>query len=168
MKNARSGSRSAGPRSPHRARIALRIEEPRWRGLNLQKLRLAARRAQARAGHPGGLTVLLTTDERLCALNARHRGKSRPTNVLAFPAGGNAEAYLGDIAIAYGVTAGEAAAAGTPLDDHAAHLVVHGVLHLVGYDHRTAREARRMEGLEANILEEMGIADPYGRAIAAE
>jgi len=161
MKNARSGSQSAMP--PGRARIVLRVEEPRWRGLDLKKLRDAAKRAQARAGHFGELTVLLTTDERLCALNARHRGKPKPTNVLAFPADRNEGGYLGDIAVAYGVAAEEAAASGKPLGDHAAHLLVHGLLHLVGYDHHTAREARRMEGLEVAILREMGIADPYGR-----
>ncbi len=112
--------------------------------------------------------MLLTTDQRLCALNALHRGKPRPTNVLAFPAGRDTAGYLGDIAIAYGVAADEAAASGMLLEDHAVHLVVHGVLHLVGYDHRTAREARRMEGLEVDILHEMGVADPYGRASAAE
>jgi probable rRNA maturation factor len=121
-----------------------------------------------RVGCFGELTLLLTTDERLCALNARHRGKPKPTNVLAFPAGRNAAGYLGDIAIAYGVAAGEAAESGKPLDGHAAHLVVHGLLHLVGYDHQTVREARRMEGLEVAILHEMGIADPYARSIAAE
>lgn len=160
----RPGTRRTVPSQPRQPCIALRIEEPRWRDLDLQKLRDAARRAQKRAGHFGELTVLLTTDDRLSALNGQHRGKYRPTNVLAFPAGRNVDGYLGDIAVAFGVAAGEAAASGKLLDDHAAHLIVHGLLHLVGYDHRTAQDARRMEGLEVDILREMGIADPYGSA----
>jgi probable rRNA maturation factor len=154
--------------APSQTRIALRVEERHWRQLDLQRLRQAVKHAQIRAGRQGELTILLTTDERLCALNARHRGIPRPTNVLAFPAGGNAAGYLGDIAIAYGVAVAEALASGKLLNDHAVHLVVHGVLHLLGYDHGTAREARRMEELEADILHGIGIADPYGRAMGAE
>lgn len=160
--------RDPGVRRASGVRIVFRIEDPRWRGVDMKALRRVAKLAQERTGIPGDLTVLLTTDAQLCALNTRHRGKPTPTNVLAFPAGREAGGYLGDIAVAYGVAAEEASASGKRLNDHAAHLVVHGVLHLMGYDHQTARDARRMEGLEVDILHEMGIADPYGGSIAAE
>jgi len=151
-----------------KGRVNFRIEDPHWRAIDMKILRRAAKLAQERSGRAGELTVLLTTDERLCTLNTRHRGKPVPTNVLAFPAGREAGGYLGDIAVAYGVAAAEAAVSGKPLDDHVAHLVVHGVLHLMGYDHQTTREARRMESLEVDILHEMRIADPYRGAAAAE
>jgi probable rRNA maturation factor len=112
------------------------------------------------------LTLLLTNDERLRTLNAQFRGKDTPTNVLSFPAedpGG----YLGDIAIAFGVTTREAAAAGISVEFHTLHLAVHGVLHLLGYDHVRNSEARIMERLEIAILDELGIPDPYARAAVA-
>jgi probable rRNA maturation factor len=118
-------------------------------------------RRVGRAG-PASLTVLLTDDERLRALNRAHRGKHKPTNVLSFPAAPGSD-YLGDIAMAFGIAQGEAEAAGKPLAHHALHLAVHGVLHLLGYDHANAREADAMEALETEILAEMGIPDPYRR-----
>jgi probable rRNA maturation factor len=113
------------------------------------------------AGFKGksALTVLLSSDQRLRQLNRDFRGKDRPTNVLSFPAGDGE--YRGDIAIAYGVTKREAEAAGKLFADHVSHLVVHGVLHLAGYDHERARDARVMEPLEVEILKRLGIADPY-------
>ncbi len=145
-------------------RIAVVVEEALWRQEGrafVGELRRAAREALAAPGpNPrAGLTILLTGDERLKALNAQFRGKNRPTNVLAFPSADNA--YLGDVAIAYGTAAQEAGAAAIPFRDHALHLTVHGVLHLLGYDHETAREARIMEPLEIAILAKFGIANPY-------
>jgi probable rRNA maturation factor len=81
------------------------------------------------------------------------------TNVLSFPAA--IEGYLGDVAIAYGVTAKEAKASGKAVADHALHLAVHGVLHLLGYDHTSARQAKVMEPMETRILKTLNIADPY-------
>ena len=107
------------------------------------------------------------TTRRCSRLNRDFRGKDKPTNVLSFPAPANPEGHLGDIAIAYGVTAREAETAGKSLADHATHLAVHGVLHLLGYDHETDAEAEVMEPLEDAILAELGIADPYA-APAAE
>jgi probable rRNA maturation factor len=120
-----------------------------------------------RAGEEKGpkLTLLLTNDEHLRALNAQFRRKDAPTNVLSFPAAG-ADGYLGDIAIAHGVSAREAAAAGISLEAHTLHLAVHGVLHLLGYDHVRNSEARVMERLEVAILDELGIPSPYTRATA--
>jgi probable rRNA maturation factor len=145
--------------------ILLLVEDPNWkktRGLT-PRLKRAAAAALAGSGLKGksGLTVLLSSDRKLRALNHEFRGKDKPTNVLSFPAPENAEGYRGDVAIAYGVTSKEARAAGKSLADHATHLVVHGVLHLAGYDHERPRDARVMEPLEVKILARLGIADPY-------
>ncbi|GAA0588216.1 rRNA maturation RNase YbeY [Rhizomicrobium electricum] len=143
--------------------LTLEIEDGRWRRTRSLSARLkkAVRAALAEAGadEAADLTVLLTTDKRVQALNRDFRSKDKPTNVLSFPSGGND--YLGDIAMAYGVTAKEAKAEGKTLLDHATHLAVHGVLHLVGYDHVTARQAKVMEPMETRILATLGIADPY-------
>lgn len=109
----------------------------------------------------GGVTVLLTDDESVRDLNARFRGKDYPTNVLSFPAPQNPEGHLGDIALAFGVCAREATEQGKPLAHHLQHLVAHGVLHLVGYDHEIDAEAEHMEGLERVILAGLGVPDPY-------
>ena len=121
--------------------------------------------------------ILLADDERLRALNRQFRGKDKPTNVLSFPAERQDGDYAsevqvvpaddqplqwGDIAIAYGVTAAEASEQGKTLADHLSHLVVHGILHLIGHDHERPGEAEQMEALERQILWEIGVADPYG------
>ena len=130
-------------------------------------MRRAAARALADRSAAGGVVILLADDAALQRLNRDFRGKDKPTNVLSFPAPANPEGHLGDIAIAYGVTAREAEPAGKSLADHAAHLAVHGVLHLLGYDHQTTAEAEVMESLERATLAALGIADPY-TAPAAE
>lgn len=109
----------------------------------------------------GGVTILLTDDESVRELNARFRQKDNATNVLSFPAPQNPEGHLGDIALAFGVCVREAAEQGKPLAHHLQHLVAHGVLHLVGYDHETDAEAEQMEGLERVILAGLGVPDPY-------
>jgi probable rRNA maturation factor len=147
--------------------VALVVEAPEWRKVSaglLPQLRRAARLAWLRGPEESRsrnrFTILLTDDVKLKSLNCNFRGKDKPTNVLSFPAEG-ADAYLGDVAVAYGVTSREAKEAGKPFAAHATHLVIHGVLHLLGYDHENAREARVMEPLEIAILAELGIADPY-------
>jgi len=140
--------------------ITLLIEDPKWRshrGL-LARLTKAAEAARRSARLKGNFTILLADDRKLRALNREYRGKDKPTNVLSFP---GLEGHGGDIAIAYGVTAKEAKAAAKNFADHASHLVVHGVLHLAGYDHERPKDARVMEPLEARILKRLGIADPY-------
>ena len=107
------------------------------------------------------VAVLLTGDDAVADLNQRFRGKAGPTNVLSFPAPANPEGQIGDIALAYGVCAREAAQQGKTLQDHLIHLSVHGVLHLLGYDHETDSEAEAMEALERSILETLGVSDPY-------
>ena len=141
--------------------ITLRIEDSKWRshrGLQA-RLKNAAQAAARAAKLKGGFTILLADDKRLRALNRDFRGKDKPTNVLSFPSSGD---YRGDIAMAYGVTSKEAKAAGKSFADHAAHLAVHGVLHLAGYDHERPKDAQVMEPLEVKILARLGVADPYG------
>lgn len=114
------------------------------------------------AGADSGLVaVLLTDDEAVAELNAEYRRKAGPTNVLSFPAAQNPEGFLGDLALAYGVCAREAEQQNKSLADHLQHLVAHGVLHLVGYDHMNEDEAADMEGLERRILAGLGVPDPY-------
>ena len=113
------------------------------------------------------LSVLLCDDEAIAGLNARWRGQERPTNVLSFPApplrgaAPDGKVPLGDIAIAYETVVREAGEHGKPVSDHLSHLVVHGFLHLLGYDHHMDGEAEQMERLERHILARIGIADPY-------
>jgi probable rRNA maturation factor len=121
---------------------------------------------------PVELSVRLTNDEEVKALNARWRGKDKPTNVLSFPqcepddldgiAAAGPELMLGDIVLARGVCEREAEDKGIPLEEHAAHLLVHGTLHLLGYDHDDDSAAEEMESREIRALERLGISDPYG------
>ncbi len=109
----------------------------------------------------GEVVVLLSDDMAVQALNARFRNKDKPTNVLSFPAAESAAPHLGDVVLAHGVCATEAEAQGKSLSDHLTHLVVHGVLHLLGRDHEDDAEAEEMEGEEREILAALGVADPY-------
>lgn len=146
-------------------------EDPRWHDAGLQAL--AERAADAVLGHFGmdraahEISLLGCDDARIAELNQQFRGKAKPTNVLSWPA---AEDFppaqvgpreLGDIAIAYDTCAREARAQGKQFADHVTHLLVHGVLHLLGYDHIEAGEAAEMEALEVEILGKLGISDPY-------
>lgn len=119
------------------------------------------------------ISVRLTSDEEVHALNRQYRQKDKPTNVLSFPMvqpdlidtvsqnSDDGEVLLGDIVLAHGVCAAEAAERGIAVADHATHLVVHGVLHLLGYDHLDDDEAEGMEAIERDALNALGIADPY-------
>lgn len=144
--------------------IDLEIEDPSWTSAAPDAAVLARRAAEAalaRAGQTGGAAILLADDPAVAELNAQFRGKPGPTNVLSFPAPPNPEGHLGDIALAFGVCAREAAEQGKSLDHHLQHLVVHGALHLVGYDHMTDAEAGEMEALEREVLAGLGVPDPY-------
>ena len=139
-------------------------------------------RAAAEATQHGGLatspalvevSVRLTDDDEVRQLNARFRDKDHPTNVLSFPMiqpdllhtvtqnSDDGEVLLGDIVLAYGVCAAEAAEKDISVADHATHLMVHGTLHLLGYDHQGDDEAEQMEAVERDVLARLGIADPY-------
>lgn len=112
------------------------------------------------------ISVLFTSDDEVRTLNSTWRGRDRPTNVLSFPmaeADEIADAQmLGDIVLAHGICSSEAAEKGLPIEAHAAHLVVHGTLHLLGYDHeRGDAAADEMENVERRALASIGVADPY-------
>jgi probable rRNA maturation factor len=146
-----------------------------------QRALAAARAAIVRTPHGDLLTtdahvevsVRLTSDDEVQALNRQYRGKDRPTNVLSFPMvqpdlidtvsqnSDDGEVLLGDIVLAYGVCAREAAERNITPADHFTHLVVHGCLHLLGYDHMTDDEGDAMEQIERDALADLGIADPY-------
>ena len=162
-------------------KVETAVEAP-WSGGDWEAL---ARRAveAALAASPHGdiatarfvaeVSVRLTSDEAVKTLNRDYRQKDKPTNVLSFPMvqpdlldalneGDDGETLLGDIVLAHGVTAEEAADKGVSIEQHASHLIVHGMLHLLGYDHEQGEaEADHMEELERAALASIGIADPY-------
>lgn len=119
----------------------------------------------ARFSKPGQIDLLLTNDEEIQTLNAQWRDKDNPTDVLSFPSDDAMPGsdFLGDIAISHGVMSKDAERMGKTLVSHFSHLLVHGYLHLLGYDHVEDDEAALMEGLEIKILAELGISDPYSR-----
>lgn len=154
--------------------IDLVLEDRRWQRAGLDAAAEAA--AAAALGICGldparcEIGLLACDDARIAGLNATFRARGTATNVLSWPAfagpipqPGPEPLFLGDIALAYDTCAREAAAEGRALHDHAAHLVVHGCLHLLGHDHQDDAEAERMEALEAKILATLGIANPYTR-----
>ncbi len=113
------------------------------------------------------LSVVFTGDDEIRSLNAGWRDKDSPTNVLSFPAfpvrpGGMPGPMLGDIILAHGTIASEAASLDLPFEAHLTHLLVHGFLHLLGHDHVEDTDAEEMEGLETRILATLGLSDPYG------
>lgn len=139
--------------------IEVEVEDPAWNAV--PAVEALVRRAALAARPDGGVVVLLADDDAVAELNQQFRHKAGPTNVLSFPAPENPENLLGDIALAYGVCAREAAEQGKTLADHLSHLTVHGVLHLAGYDHQTDDEAEAMEELERRVLAALGVSDPY-------
>ena len=144
--------------------IDIEVEDEAWnRALpDVEALVLAAASAAlGQAGRTGGVVVLLADDAAVADLNQRFRDKTGPTNVLSFPAPENPEGLLGDLALAFGVCTREAVDQGKRLDHHLQHLVAHGVLHLLGYDHMTDDEAAEMEGLERVVMAGLGAPDPY-------
>lgn len=165
--------------------IAILTHDPRWKGL-APTVKRAAEAALCYLSSPRARTsstkkkldprlrgddkysvaILLTDDAEVQQLNHQYRKKNKPTNVLSFPNGSveGGVIQLGDIAMAYDTLAREAAAQGKPLKHHLTHLTIHGVLHLLGYDHEAESEAEAMESLEIAILGGMGIANPYESA----
>ena len=149
-----------------------------WPALAEQAVAAAIRESAfpqlASGTRPVELSIRLAGDEDVRALNAQWRGKDRPTNVLSFPmaeraeledgAGSGPELMLGDIILARGVCAREAEEKAISIEDHASHLMVHGTLHLLGYDHQQDGAAAEMEAREVRALARLGIADPYAAA----
>jgi probable rRNA maturation factor len=119
------------------------------------------------------ISLRLTTDDEVRVLNRDYRHKDKPTNVLSFPMvqpdlletvsenSDDGEVLLGDIVLAHGMCEREAAEKGVSTEDHAAHLIIHGTLHLLGYDHIDDREAEHMEAIERTAMADLGLADPY-------
>jgi probable rRNA maturation factor len=152
-------------------RIEFVMTSRRWR--EALSARPLARQAVAASVALSGVTlcdgaelcVHLADDAHIRALNSQWRGLDKPTNVLSFPAADPARLgearLLGDIVLAYETVAREAEDEGKPLADHYRHLVVHGFLHLLGFDHETEAEAQAMEAMETRILARLGVADPY-------
>lgn len=126
----------------------------------------------------GEICILLTDDKEVQELNHQFRGRNKPTNVLSFPQFTRAQLgrlkpqkpvpHLGDIALAYQYIVGEAKDNNKFLKNHVRHLIIHGLLHILGYDHETDREAHRMERLEKEILAMIGIPDPYQPVVKAD
>jgi len=142
--------------------IEVEVEDADWIRTLAEAPVVVERAAMAALGTVrGDVVVLLTSDGAVRDLNARFRDRDQPTNVLSFPAAESAAPHLGDLVLALGVCAAEAAAQGKSLADHLSHLTVHGVLHLLGRDHVVDAEAEAMESEERAILASLGVADPY-------
>ncbi|WP_264478246.1 rRNA maturation RNase YbeY [Microvirga rosea] len=146
------------------------VEAGDWTGLEdpeglAQRAANAAAAVADAADEDAEVSVMLTDDASIRELNRQWRGKDKATNVLSFPApeqpGFEGPRHLGDIALAYETLVREAEEESKTLADHFAHLVVHGILHLLGYDHEVEAEAEVMEALEVKALATLGIADPY-------
>jgi probable rRNA maturation factor len=152
--------------------IDIKVEAGDWpsparlRALARRALKAALARLAARLAPECELSLVFTDDAHIRKLNRAYRRKDKATNVLSFPGpAGPRHTFgplLGDLVFASPTIAREAAAEGIPLEHHLMHLVVHGFLHLVGYDHENDREAAAMESLETAILAPLGVADPYG------
>lgn len=162
--------------------IEIHQKAAQWSGIDLEAIAEAAGRATfGRLGLDAddvSLAILATDDAEIAELNAEFRGKPAATNVLSWPATDLAapepgglpalpqpdvfgEIELGDVAISYETCAREAGAAGKPMSEHVTHLIVHGLLHLLGYDHIRDPDAALMQGREVEILGKLGIDDPY-------
>jgi len=161
--------------------IAINLEDQRWQALDIEALALRACTATLRHlsidPQHFEISLLACDDARIAALNAGFRGKPAATNVLSWPSEERARAgkhphkpaadpqgmaaELGDIAISYDTCTAEARAARKPAKDHVTHLLIHGVLHLLGYDHISDQDAAIMQALEGEVLGKLGISDPY-------
>lgn len=154
-----------------RIELALTVEAGSWPRIAV--LEGLARRAVdaavselGRSGEASELSLVFTDDAHSRVLNAKWRGRDRPTNVLSFPAfataaGGRLPPLLGDIILAFETVSSEADLDSKPLEHHLLHLIVHGLLHLLGYDHEQDSEAEEMEATERRILARLAIPDPY-------
>ncbi|MEC9346228.1 MAG: rRNA maturation RNase YbeY [Pseudomonadota bacterium] len=155
--------------APDTACVEVAIECEGWPGESTTWVERAAAAVFATTGiAPAPVSVALMDDAAIRILNRDFRDRDTPTNVLSFPAGDDdgfdipgEEPPLGDIAVALETVRREAQAEGKSFADHLSHMIVHGVLHLMGYDHEDAGEAEEMEALERLVLAGLGIADPY-------
>ena len=151
--------------------IDLCIDDESWTGVSdlEKKITLAVKAALSRLDmgtQPVGLTIVLGNNQRVKSLNAEWRDKQKPTNILSFPAPAHSktdtgQAYLGDLILAYGVIFDEANEQRKPLATHLCHLIIHGVLHLLGFDHQNDDEAHDMEQMEIEAMATLGLSNPY-------
>ena len=161
--------------------IAIRVDEHRWKELPVDVHDLcdsAVRASFISAGQEayGEVSVLLTNDLTMCEFNSQYRNREGSTNVLAFPSHLHSErcntevepVLWGDIAISFDRVEQEAKLEAKSISDHIAHLVVHGTLHLLGFDHKEALDAAPMERLEAISLAQLGVRDPYSKGATLE
>jgi probable rRNA maturation factor len=153
--------------------VDIEIEDEAWTKAEPEAEALVWRAAQAVLdAHEDiegqGIVILLADDDSVQVLNRDFRQKDYATNVLSFPSPPNPEGQIGDIVLAFGVCAREAAEQGKPLAHHLQHLVAHGVLHLLGYDHQDDAEAQAMEAFEREILAGLDIPDPYAEPASPE
>ncbi len=171
---------------PSSIEVQVAVEDPAWHGAIPKLVSLVEQVSSTALGHPavrgihdpshgrsGEISILLADDKAVRQFNKAYRARDRATNVLSFsyreaqPCAKNGletqehETCLGDVALARETIVREAAAQGKALSDHLAHLLVHGVLHICGFDHESEVEAREMERLEQEILAGLGIDDPY-------
>lgn len=143
--------------------IEVEVETDGWNDALPEVEAVVVRAAAAALGTVAGdVVVLLADDAAVRDLNARFRDRDRPTNVLSFPAAASAFPHLGDVVLGLEYCLAEAGDQGKAPADHLTHLVVHGVLHLLGRDHEAEAEAEAMEAEERAILAGLGVADPYG------
>lgn len=153
--------------------VDIDIADDSWRACN-EVERVIETAASAAAGKLGGdtstrsLSVRLANNAEVQTLNKQYRGKDRPTNILSFGSNEDPATWppdeplpLGDVILAFGVVQAEAAEFGKKIESHLSHLIVHGVLHLAGYDHEDTKTADEMEALEIQILAGLGIENPY-------
>ncbi|WID94396.1 rRNA maturation RNase YbeY [Bosea vestrisii] len=175
--NDRPRSRRAAPRAGTSEpaiggpSLDIRIQSRRWREVADLRPRIVAAVEAALALAPvkllpeAELSLLLTDDKRIRIVNRDWRGFDKATNVLSFPAAPpekiSSSPAIGDIVLAFETVAREAEAEEKPFGDHLSHLVIHGLLHLIGEDHETEDQAERMEAIETSALARLGIADPY-------
>lgn len=144
--------------------LDLRVENAHWETLipELQTVCQTALEAGAsQKAASGDVSLLLTGNDEIQILNRDWRDKDAPTDVLSFPADAMDEPFLGDIAVALGVTQADAETRGLSLPQHLSHLLIHGLLHLLGHDHKDDTEAAEMEALEITALASLGWPDPY-------
>lgn len=161
--------------APHEVAIDVAVAEARWAeiaghdDLIARALRQTLVQTGTKLREGAEVSILLCNDAFIAGLNKQWRGRDAATNVLSFPSGSEpAEAdLLGDIVIAFETTALEAATLDKTFEDHFTHLVVHGFLHLLGYDHEDDGEAEEMEAVERDVLASLGIGDPYRETCVA-
>ena len=155
---------------PGAPEIDLRIDDENWLKEadedELSRLSLLALTEAAKLSRTGRVDLLLSGDLQMQALNRDWRGKDKPTDVLSFPSDEPAfrAGFLGDISLGFGVFSSDREKLARSFNAHFSHLLVHGYLHLLGYDHESDEEASEMEVLETKILAELGFSDPYSQS----